>query len=233
MKSNYSDSNQEKSYDLLLKQLSRYIQKDVFNAVKENLSNGGKIPAQKTEVTIMFADLRGSTDLSENVDTDLFFKLINIWLLEMGALIERHNGTIIDYLGDEVFSVFGAPVENARSRQDAVQCALDMQEEIQELNKLLTDLGYPNLHMGIGIHYGSVIVGTIGAKELSKYGVVGRNVNFTARIQAQAQAGQVLVSEEVRDVLADEIKTGEVKEFAAKGIIEPVKVYEVLEYINR
>ncbi len=117
----------------------------------------------------------------------------------MVELIHRTGGTIDEIIGDAIFVLFGAPLVMPDAAQRAVRCALEMQKAMPGVNEHNLQMGWPEIEMGIGIHTGEVVVGNIGSTKRSKYGVVGRTVNLTARIESFTVGGQVLVSPTVID----------------------------------
>ena len=104
------------------------------------------------------------------------------------------GGTIDESIGDAIFVLFGAPMVMPDAAQRAVRCALEMQKAMCGVNEHNFQMIWPEIEMGIGIHTGEVVVGNIGSAKRSKYGVVGRTVNLTARIESFTVGGQVLVS---------------------------------------
>ncbi len=161
----------------------------------DGLALGGK----KQVLSIMMSDLRGFTALSEHMDANDLITMLNHYLGAMTEAIERHNGTIIEFVGDGIMAIFGAPAQSDHHAADAVAAALEMQKAMTGVNAWNEAHGYATLEMGIGLHTGEVIVGNIGSEKRTKYGVAGSNVNLCGRIESYTVGGQVLISPDTRE----------------------------------
>jgi adenylate cyclase len=177
---------------------------------------------------MMMTDLRGFTSLSERLPADRVVKLLNRYLATMVPIIKQYQGTIDEFIGDAIFVLFGAPVWHEDDAERAVACAVAMQIAMEEVNKVNCKDDLPEVEMGIGIHTGQVVLGNIGSPERMKYGVVGSNVNLTSRIQACTIGGQILISETTRQELGNKLKIGKQMEVRAKGVEQPVVLFEAL-----
>jgi adenylate cyclase len=179
--------------------------------------------------TIMMADLRGFTALSERLTASKVVALLNNFLEAMTEVIFAHGGTIDEFLGDAILVVFGAPVSRGDDAQRAVACAVAMQLAMPTVNaKNLAD-GLPPVEMGIGLHTGEVVAGNIGSKKRAKYGVVGAAVNMTSRIESYTVGGQILVSEETRAACQTgaPLRIDGRLEIEPKGVARAITVYDV------
>ncbi len=125
---------------------------------------------------MMMTDLRGFTSLSEREDPERVVAMLNSYLDSMIQIIEEYRGTIDEFIGDAIFVLFGAPLQQDDDAQRAVACALAMQLAMSSVNERNGKDNLPPLEMGIGIHTGQVVVGNIGSAKRMKYGVVGRDV---------------------------------------------------------
>ncbi|OQY41773.1 MAG: cyclase, partial [Desulfobacteraceae bacterium 4572_87] len=105
--------------------------------------------------------------------------IINIYLETMTEIVLKYQGTIDEFIGDAIFVIFGAPILRDNDAKRAVACAVEMQLAMTQVNAKCREKGYPEVHQGIGINSGQLVVGNIGSKKRMKYGVVGRNVNLT------------------------------------------------------
>src|SRR5262249_5691049 len=147
------------------------------------------------EVTILFADLRDFTSLSERLTGTQVVAMVNEFHGRMVSALFSHGGTLDKYLGDGLMAYFGAPVASA---DRAVRCALAMQRALDALNVERTARGESALHMGIGIHTGTVVLGDIGAPQRREYTAIGDAVNVASRIQGltKMHGVPILLSEE-------------------------------------
>ncbi|EMS81626.1 adenylate/guanylate cyclase domain-containing protein [Desulfotignum phosphitoxidans] len=205
----------------------RYLSKKV---VEEILSSpkGRQIGGTRKTVTVLMADLRGFTSLSESRDPEQMVQLLNRYLKQMSAIILAYDGIIDEIIGDAILAVFGAPESHEDDPQRAVACAIEMQNRLIRLNKELMDDGYPALEMGIGINTGSVIVGNIGSDLRMKYGIVGGAVNRAARIESNSIGGQVLIGESTYRAVQAQVQADPPKTLMMKGMKEPLVFYPVV-----
>jgi adenylate cyclase len=153
--------------------------------------------------------------------------ILNNYLAAMTDVVMRHGGTIDEFIGDAILAVFGAPVRHADDARRAVACAIDMQRAMDGVNARNRDSGLPRVEMGIGLETGEVVVGNIGSHRRAKYGVVGRVVNLSSRIEAHTIGGQILASAAtVRDAGPGVVLGGQIV-IAPKGVSAPMVVHEV------
>jgi adenylate cyclase len=124
-------------------------------------------------------------------------------------------------------AIFGAPIFRENDAQRAVACALEMQLAMEDVNAQNREAGYPTVSMGIGINTGELVVGNVGSHKRTKYGVVGRNVNLTSRIESYTVGGQVFVSQSTVDACGDILRIDKQIEVMPKGVIEPIHVYDI------
>jgi len=214
-----------KERDFISNTFGRYVDQEI---ARELLSRpeASRLGGEKREVVILFSDVRGFTPLAETLSPEATIHLVNRHFARMIEVIQAHRGIIVDFLGDAILAFFDpldGPLEPVVRR--AMGCALEMQAVLEAEN--LAEPGLPSLHMGIGLHAGEVIVGNIGSESRAKYGIIGAAVNLTHRIQGQAQAGEVVVSEMVFHHSQETLAVRRTFETTLKGIAQPVKLYVV------
>jgi class 3 adenylate cyclase len=176
----------------------------------------------------MMADLRGFTSTCEALRAELVVRMLNAYLGAMAEVVARHRGTVIEFIGDAVLAVFGAPLAGADDAARAVTCAVAMQHALVTINRDNAVAGLPALEMGVALHTGEVVVGNIGSAARVKYGVVGSHVNLTARIEAMSTGGQVLISEATRAAAAAAVVVGARLELSAKGFAQTITAWDLL-----
>jgi len=187
-----------KEMNALLKHMfGRYLSREVMRTLLDNPDTALGLGGKRTEVTLLMSDLRGFTALAERLSPEETIALLNDYFEVMVEVCMRHNGMINEIIGDALLVIFGAPSPTPHHAERAVACALDMQLAMAVVNDKNRELGRPVLEMGIGVNTGQVVVGNIGSRQRTKYGVVGRDVNLTGRIESYTTGGQVLISESV------------------------------------
>jgi len=157
---------------------------------RDALRLGGEL----REVTVLFADLRDFSRLSELLGAEMVIHLVNRYLAAMTPVIFKYQGTIVDFYGDGIFVLFGAPFARNDAAAQALRCAWAMQRAMDELNIGSRKEGHAELGMGITVHAGRAVVGNIGSDDRVKYGAVGPPVNDAAHLQAHVSAGEILVT---------------------------------------
>lgn len=184
----------------------------------DGLALGGK----KRTLTVMMSDLRGFTAMSERMEAQSLLALLNHYLGEMTEIVQRRNGTIIEFIGDGIMAIFGAPAPSDSHAADAVAAAIEMQSRMEAINAWNRERGYPVLEMGIGINTGEVIVGNIGSEKRTKYGVVGNHINLFGRIESYTVGGQVLISPKTRSMVSEPLDIAMEQEVFPKGVKTPL-----------
>ncbi len=188
-----------------------------------------KIPldGEIKEATILFADLRDFTPLAATTPPKTLVRILNGYLDEMSGCIQAHQGLILQFIGDEIEAVFGAPIYEPDHVSSAMGAAIDMQHRLERLNSRHLKLGFPILKHGIGIHTGTVLAATIGSRDRMAYSLVGETVNMASRIQGLNKKFQtdILVSHDVAISLNGKFPLKAMDETHVKGIETPVTVY--------
>ncbi|MBW4518834.1 MAG: adenylate/guanylate cyclase domain-containing protein [Scytolyngbya sp. HA4215-MV1] len=205
---------------------SRYLTDEVVANLLET-SQGLKLGGEKRKVTILMADLRGFSAISERISPEQTVAFINRYLEIMTEAITQYGGTINEFLGDGIFVLFGAPVQQADDAQRAIACAIAMQQAMQQVNEQTLAMNLPLLEMGIGVHTGEVLAGNIGSRKRAKYTVIGSHVNLASRIESYTVGGQVLVSKAVLAETGVTVRIDEQFQVQPKGIQEPLTLYEI------
>lgn len=217
----------ERRNEFIRKVFGRYTSNEVVEALLD-APDGLKLGGEKREVTILMSDLRGFTALAERLEATEVVSLLNHYLSEMVEVIQRHDGTIDEIIGDAILVLFGAPVALENDPQRAVLCALGMQKAMAGVNEQNLERGWPEIEMGIALHTGDVVVGNIGSVKRSKYGVVGRTINTTARIESFTVGGQVIVSPTLIRAAGRSLILGDEVEVHAKGMKEALRCRQLL-----
>ena len=186
------------------------------------------------EMTVLFSDLAGFSALSEQLGEDSV-TLLNEYLGRMVPVIRRNNGFVNKFLGDGVMCFFGAPVDNPNHARDAVQTALEMQQEVELLNKEFIAKGLPALSLRIGVSTGRMVVGDAGADDCSDYTVLGNAVNLGSRLEgANKYLGtSIIVSASTASSCSGQFLFRPLGKIRVVGIQQGVEVFEPLEPVTR
>ncbi len=172
-------------------------------------------------VSVVFADLVGSTALQEALDTESTRRVMTRFYERMRAVVERHDGELEKFIGDAVVVVFGAPILREDDALRAVRCGLAMTAELEELNDELEPAFGVRLQLRIGINTGELVVNDEGI-------LVGDTMNTTARLEQAAGAGEVLIGEATRRLVRREAELEEIEPLSLKGKATPVRAWRVL-----
>jgi adenylate cyclase len=219
-------SRLEARNDFIRAAFGRYLTDEVVEQLLDSptgLALGGDLH----ELTILFADLRGFTPLAEQLSPTEVVRLVNNFFGVMTDVIGVHGGTINEFFGDGILAFFGAPVPMENHARTAVACALEMQQAMEDVNRINGMDGLPTVEMGIGLNTGDVVVGNIGSEKRIKYGIVGNAVNVAARIQASCDGGRVLASESTVTCAGEGLDLDGVYGVRAKGLQQAVTVYDI------
>ena len=179
------------------------------------------------EVTMLFADIRGFTSMSERHTPEEMVETLNNYFEFMVDVLFKHGGTLDKYVGDEIIGLFGAPVEMPDAPLRAVRCALDMLKALEEFNRTRANEGKEQIKIGIGINSGRVIAGAIGSSRTLQYTVIGDAVNIAARLCSVAKFDEIIISPSTMQpckmfVIADQREPVQVK-----GKAEPIQIWNI------
>lgn len=216
----------EKRNGFIRNVLGRFLTDQVAEQLLEH-PEGLRLGGELRDVSVLMSDLRGFTPMSERSTPEQVVGLLNRYLECMTEVIDRHGGTIDEFIGDAILVIFGAPLGCADHARRATACALEMQLAMEQFNAESRERGMTELQMGIAVNTGTVVVGNIGSVRRMKYGVVGSPVNLCARIQAFSLGGQVLVSHSTLTELGAGARVDGHLRVKVKGVDEPVCIYEV------
>jgi len=191
-----------------------------------------KLGGDTRKLSILFADIRGFTPISEQYKTDPqgLTKLINRFLTPMTDLIMSKGGTIDKYMGDCIMCFWNAPVNVKDHEMQSVRAALDMLERLELLNNELESEGLMPIKIGIGINTGEVVVGNMGSNSRFDYSILGDAANLASRLEGQSKSyGQTLIlGEETATAVEHELFSIELDKIAVKGKTEGVRIFTVL-----
>ena len=180
-------------------------------------------------VTVMFADIRGFTSLTERLAPVDMVALMNEYFERVSNIIFAHDGTLDKYIGDAVMALWGAPLGTDDDEIQAVRAGMEMQEAITAFNKEREETGDEPIGVGIGIATATVIAGYVGSSRTMSYTVFGRGVNLASRLCSAAKSGDVMISPTTFQAIDRFVVAEQLDEIKLKGMAEPVRPYRVLQ----
>src|SRR5499427_444277 len=197
--------------------------------VKQLLDNPDsfKLGGVTQTITVLFADIRGFTRISEHAPPEKIVQLLNHYFSAMTEIIFAHGGTLDKYLGDGLMALFGAPTVTPKDAANAMAAAVAMQRRMLSINDELQAEGYPEIGIGIGLHTGEVIVGYIGSERRSEYTAIGDTVNTASRLESNAKGGEILVSEATANAAQTSYQLLPRDPISVKNREQPVPLFEV------
>jgi adenylate cyclase len=185
--------------DMVMRLLGQQTSPEIAEALwtdRFNLLSEGQLPGKQITATILFTDLRGFSTLAEQQTPVQLMGWLNRYLARMTRIVLRHHGIVNKFTGDGLMAVFGVPIPSetreaiAADARNALTCALDMDRDLQEINRDNQQQAFPQVQMRIGIYTGSIMVGSLGGAERLEYGVIGDSVNIASRLESYAKERQ-------------------------------------------
>lgn len=205
----------------------KYVCKELQDEI---IAGNASLDGEMKRVTLLFSDLRGFTALVEKNHPKQVVQIINQYFTEMTRSVKAHKGLILQYVGDEIEAVFGAPVGFEDHPEMAVKASLEMRDRLEQLNKKLQQQGFEPLSHGIGIHSGAVLAGNIGSHDRLSYALVGDTVNTASRIEGltKTHACDIIVSQTTYNLLTGSYNTTQLPPVKVKGKEDELIVYKLL-----
>jgi adenylate cyclase len=205
--------------------LERFLSPEVAEMVVANPDI--RLGGVNQEVTVLFADIRDFTPMSENLEPGRVVEILNEYFTRATDVIFDNGGMLDKYIGDSVMAVFGAPISKGNDAKNAVNAAIQIQRLLIELNRDAAARKWPELRVGIGINTGTAVAGNIGSPKRLDYTVVGDTVNTAQRLMANAEGGQILISHSTAATLGGSFDVEQLPDLRVKGRSEAVKVFSV------
>ena len=188
---------------------------------------GLEAAGQRRQVTVVFVDLSGYTHLSEKIDSEELYELVQTCTKMFANDVYKYDGIVDKFTGDGLMALFGAPIAHENNAELAIRAALDMKTDLEKISEQLKKRIGSEIKAHIGLHSGNVVVGGIGSNMMMNYTAIGDVVNLASRIETAAESDTILVS----DVVYRQVRT--LFEFEAlapiqlKGVGQPVQTYRV------
>ncbi|MGB8476298.1 MAG: adenylate/guanylate cyclase domain-containing protein [Candidatus Acidiferrum sp.] len=189
------------------------------------------VDPKKTDITVMFSDIRGFTTISEKLDAQELALFLNQYLSDMTRIVFNHHGTLDKYIGDAVMAFWGAPFEEPGHATKACNAALEMIQRVRELQKQWEAEGKPKLEIGIGLNTGVVSVGRMGSSLRRGYTAIGDAVNLSSRLEGlnKDYGTHIIVNETTYQAVKDDgFVFRELDLMRVKGKVQPVTIYQLM-----
>jgi adenylate cyclase len=216
-----------KESEAIKESFGKYISQEIRDEIL-----AGRVPldGEMKRVTLLFSDLRDFTPFVESTHPKKVVSIMNQYFSEMAEAINENHGLILQYVGDEIEAVFGAPVSYDDHPDMAARAAIEMQKRLHLLNQRLNEQGLAPLRHGIGIHTGAVLAGIIGSKDRSSYALVGDTVNLASRIQGLTKhfSCDTILSQTTHDLMTGAYQMEPLSPTKVKGKSQEVMLYKLL-----
>ncbi len=199
--------------------------------IRRLLLNPQLVEPRKTDITVMFSDIRGFTTISEKLDAQELALFLNQYLSDMTSLVFEHHGTLDKYIGDAVMAFWGAPFEEPGHAARGCNTGLKMMDRVREMQKKWEAEGKPHLDIGIGLNTGVASVGNMGSVLRYGYTALGDTVNLSSRLEGlnKDYGTHILVNETTYAAAKDEgFVFRELDLIRVKGKLQPVTIYELI-----
>jgi adenylate cyclase len=208
----------------LVRSFARFAPEEIVERV---IAAGASPAGERREVTALFADLVGSTQLADRLAPTVLVEILNGYFERMSAAITLHHGHLSTLIGDGILALFGALGDNPWQSHDACRAAIDMRFALADYNRELRAKGLPALEMGIGLHRGVGVAGLVGSRDLVQFTVVGTTVSIAARVQQRTRESDadVLVTKAVADQLDSRFALAPRGPAQLRGIQEPIELF--------
>ena len=206
---------------------SRYVPDSVAKELLDSDAAEAAASGQRLDVAVLFADIRGFTPIAATLEPAQVRELLDAYYEVMTNAIRHHEGTVMQFVGDEVFAVFGAPVPRTDAASAALDCAREMLMSEPDLTRALATNGLPPVEFGIGLHLGPVIAAHVGTTFRRQYTVVGDTVNIASRLCGAARAGELVCSDAVVDAVGNIPDAEELGTLELKGVSRRILGYRI------
>ncbi|MBB4171327.1 adenylate/guanylate cyclase domain-containing protein [Rhizobium sp. BK538] len=185
--------------------------------------------ASRQEITVLFTDIREFTTISERHSPEDVVALLSTYFEALNVIVERHGGTIVQYIGDSIFAMWNAPVRDEQHVENACRCALSMKAAIDAMNASNRAAARPELVTRFGLHTGPAVVGSVGAETRRQYTAIGDTVNIGSRLEGlnRDYGTSILVSSAIRDAVEENFTFMPIGTVSVRGRTGQTELYEL------
>ena len=210
------------------KKFGQYVKPEIVEILMSAPDEEKALAGARRPITVLFADVRGFTRLSELMEPEDVVSTLDIYLEELTASIQEHDGTLDKYVGDEVMAIWNAPRYQGDHALLAVLAALDMVARTDRINEQLRAGNLPAIRFGIGVNSGDAVVGEMGSTFRKQYDVIGDTVNTGARLCSAAGMGEIIIGQATWELIGDRLVVEETEPLPLKNKREPLRTFRVL-----
>jgi adenylate cyclase len=212
-----------------LGQFALYVPREV---VRRIVNSDGRtlVKAKRQDVTVLFTDIRDFTTISEQHSPEDVVETLSAYFEVLNTIAERNGGTVVQYLGDSIFVMWNAPVQDIRHAENGCRCALAMKAAVDGLNEGHRKNGRPELFTRFGLHTGPAVVGSFGAISRQQYTAMGDTINVASRLEGLNKQfdTSILTSAAIHDAVADRFDLRPLGLTQVKGRAEKVDIWELI-----
>ena len=212
----------------LAKYLSPQVWQSIFTGERDV-----RLETQRKKLTIFFSDIKGFTELAEEMEPESLTELLNNYFNEMSQIALKYGGTIDKFVGDSIMIFFGDPTSRG-PKEDTLACvamAIEMRKHMKILRQKWQSQGIKTpLQIRIGISTGYSTVGNFGAENRMDYTIIGKEVNLASRLEALAEPGEILISYETFSLVKDKVMCRDKGEITVKGFSRAVPIYQIVDF---
>lgn len=219
-----------KTFVTITNKLTRFLPPQVWQPIIKH-NSAVDVISNRRKLTILFSDIVGFTDLSDNISPDHLANILNTYFDRMTQITQKYGATLDKFIGDGLLCYFG-DTPNSNDRECAIRCAamaIEMRREMEVLRQHWRLLGFEGLYIRIGINTGYCYVGNFGSRNRMTYTVIGREANLASRLESSAQKNQILISEATYNLISHEHNCRLVGNYEFKGFQTALPVWEVLD----
>ncbi|MDH4562630.1 adenylate/guanylate cyclase domain-containing protein [Pseudomonas sp. BN411] len=216
----------------LARNLAKYLSPQVWEMIFSG-KKSVRLETQRKKLSVFFSDIKGFTELSEELEAEALTDLLNNYLNDMSKIALKYGGTIDKFVGDSVMVFFGDPATQGAKKDAvaAVSMAVAMRKHMKVLRQQWRAQGITKpLEIRMGINTGYCTVGNFGADTRMDYTIIGREVNLASRLESASDAGEILISHETYSLVKDVIMCRDKGQINVKGFSRPVQIYQVVDF---
>jgi adenylate cyclase len=210
----------------------QYVKPEIVDVLVNSPEDEKALAGARRPISVLFVDVRGFTAMSERMEPEDVVKALDIYLEELTESVQKHDGTVDKYVGDELMAIWNAPRFQKDHPLLAVTAALDMVSRTDKINDQLKAIGLPAIRFGIGVNTGDAIVGEMGSSFRKQYDVIGDSINTGARLCSAAGGGEIIIGESTWELIGNRLSVEETEPLRLKGKSKPFRTFRVVSILE-